>query len=116
HSIIRTPEQVDLTELRKDFEQEIVSIYPLDLRHQRQQQVPGCILVGGIRQVTRPFEFVGDRHGCIISPIAGPGFNPKRRTCAACPPVRVTADQLHVTLMLKSLVIIPAIGFFMSAP
>ncbi len=118
HAFIRAPGQVDRTELSKDLQGQVVAIRLLDARHQRQQQVSRGVLVGRERQAVGlckgTFEVVGDRHGCIIS-LDRPA-NPERRTCSACPPCRTTPDQPHETLMLKSLVIIPAIGFFRSAP
>ena len=76
-AVIRTADKVDLAKLRKDFQHEIVSIGLVDLRDQRQQQIPRRDLVGGEYQATGALQFAGDRHGCIISPLRR---KPERRT------------------------------------
>ena len=76
-AVIRTPDEVDLTKLRKDFQHEIVPVGLDDLGHQRHQQIPRRDLVGGEYQVTGALQFARDRHGCIISPMRR---KPERRT------------------------------------
>ena len=52
HTIVGAAGKVDLAQLGKHFQHQIVSIFLLDLRDQRQQQVTSRRLVGGIRQLT----------------------------------------------------------------
>ena len=78
-AVIRTPDEVDLTKQRKDFQHQIVPVGLDDLGHQRHQQIPRRDLVGGEYQVTSALQFARDRHGCIISP-GGSGSKPERRT------------------------------------
>ena len=82
HSVIRAPRKVDLAQLSEDFQHQVVAIFPLDLRHQGQQQIPGAGLVGGQCQSAGTLQIAGDRHGCIINPLPGVRTGqPGRRTC-----------------------------------
>lgn len=70
----------------------------------------GSTLVGGQRQVTGAVELADDGHLRTIQ---------KRRAYPAdgVPGTpALSGDQLQDTVMVNGLLIIPAIGFFMSAP
>ncbi len=113
HPVVSGPDQVELAELGQGLQHQVVAVRLLDLRHQRQQQLLGRRLVGGQGQVAGPLQLTGDRHGCIISRTRA------RREAAdvqCTSAARGATDQLQDTLISNFFVIMPAIGFFMSAP
>ncbi len=120
NAVVGGSDEIDLTKLGVDLQQPIVAVSPLDLRLQREKQVLRRGLVRGEGELASPVELVGNRHGCIIS-----RPRPDPWQCAeaagapsppAAPPARVGNRQLQVTVISNFFVIIPAIGFFMSAP
>ena len=120
HTVVRRPDQVELTELGEGLHHPVVAVGLFDLGHQGQQQFLGGRLVAGEGEVARPLQLSGDRHGCIIS---RGGVEDWKSEVAKAADVRGTSAaspgatyQLQVTLISNFFVIIPAIGFFMSAP
>ena len=82
-SVISMEELLRRTELLiqvqfKVLEIFIVAVGLLGLRYQGQQQILGRDLVVRSRQTTGALQFVGDPHGCIISPFRSPAGSPMR--------------------------------------
>lgn len=66
-----------------------------------------------------PLQLPGNRHGCIISrhgPEVWKSEMAKAADVSCTSATRGVTYQLQVTLISNFFVIIPAIGFFMSAP
>lgn len=119
-TVVGRPDQVELTELGERLHHPVVAVGFLDPGHQGQQEFLGYRLVAGEGEVARPFQLPGDRHRCIISRGGREEWKSEvakaadvRGTSAASPGATY---QLQVTLISNFFVIIPAIGFFMSAP
>ncbi len=106
-AVVCGADEIDLAEQRIHLEHPVVAAGLLDLRHQRQQEILGRLLVGGEREVTGTLEVRGDRHRAIIES-GGHAWHARR--------FRRWIAQLQLTLTVNGLVIDPAIGFEMSAP
>ena len=79
-------------------------------------------MVVGTGEVARTLEITGHRHGCIIliadqraTAYTGTTHESGGRAMHVRR-ILTGSDQLQLTLMLNSFLIIPAVGFFMSAP
>ena len=106
HAVVCGADQVDLAELGEDLQHQIVPVGLLDLLAAATQQLFGRDLVGGEGQPTRAVEIARDAHGAILG---SDGRARHARRSAG-------ADYLQLTVTVNGLVIMPAIGFFMSAP